>query len=433
MNGARWSRGQLSWAAADLAREPFFSIVLSLIFPPYFVAVVAADPVRGTVLWGYGLAAASASLVLLSPLAGAAADATGRRKPWIAGCVLAAAAALGSLWFASAGQGRVAWVLFSCVVAQVAVELSRVFSDSMVLRVAAPEEVGRLSGLAVGLGFAGCFTYLAGVLLFTEAGIGGDVAPATVQRAAAVLSGGWLVVFILPLLLFCPDFPARASSPAAALRDSLQGLLRSLRDVVRLPCIGRFLLARMLYWDGMMALFSFVAILAAAKLHWRPAELSAFGLLGLLSGAGSGLLGGALDQRFGSRRTLMAAIALTAALAATMLLLLPRHAVPPDRDGLFGLPGDVPFLMLAVAASGCLGVIMGSSRSMMVALSPRDRLGEFFGLYVMVGRASSFAAPLLVAAATATFSDPVAGVFGVSLTFLLMGFVLLGQVRPAAA
>ena len=76
-----FTRGQWSWAMADWAREPFFSIVLSLIFPPYFVAVVAGDPVRGTVLWGYGLAAASAALVLLSPFAGAAADSTGRRKP----------------------------------------------------------------------------------------------------------------------------------------------------------------------------------------------------------------------------------------------------------------------------------------------------------------------------------------------------------------
>lgn len=75
----------------------FFSIVLSLIFPPYFVAVVAADPVCGTVLWGYGLATASALLVILSPYAGAAANSTGRRKPWIALCVADTVVALASL------------------------------------------------------------------------------------------------------------------------------------------------------------------------------------------------------------------------------------------------------------------------------------------------------------------------------------------------
>src|SRR5690606_7645818 len=117
-------------------REPFFSIVLSLIFPPYFVAVVAADPVRGTALWGYGLAAASALLVLVSPFAGAAADSTGSRKPWIVACVAGAVAALASLWWATATPGRLAWVLVSCALAQLAIELSRVFSDSMVLRVA---------------------------------------------------------------------------------------------------------------------------------------------------------------------------------------------------------------------------------------------------------------------------------------------------------
>jgi UMF1 family MFS transporter len=427
----RWSRAQWSWAGADLAREPFFSIVLSLIFPPYFVTVVAPDPVRGTVLWGYGLAIASLSLVLLSPLAGAAADATGRRKPWIVACTLAAGASLASLWFASAA-GPVAWVIASCVMAQVAVELSRVFSDSMVLLVARPEEVGRLSGLAVGLGFAGCFTYLAVVLLVTGTGLSGDMAQGVAQRGAAVLSGAWFALFILPLLLWCPDFPAPLRAGTGAAVESLRGLARSVRDALRVPSVGRFLLARMLYWDGTMALFSFIAILSAARLQWRPAELSAFGLLGLVAGAAGGVAGGGLDQRIGSRRTLLLSIAAIAAIALAMLLWLPEAAGTGRREQLFAMPGDIPFLALAVSASGLLAVIMGSSRAMMVSLSPPDRLGEFFGLYVMVGRASSFAAPLLVAAATAAFHDQVAGIFGVSLTFLVTGFLLLGRVRAAA-
>jgi UMF1 family MFS transporter len=424
----RWSRAQWAWAGADLAREPFFSIVLSLIFPPYFVMVVAPDPVRGTVLWGYGLAVASLALVVVSPLAGAAADATGRRKPWIVACALAAVAALTSLWFASAA-GPVGWVLASCVMAQVAVELSRVFSDSMVLLVAEPAEVGRLSGLAVGLGFAGCFAYLTAVLLVTGTGLTGEIPQGVAQRGAAVLSGAWFALFILPLLLWCPDFPARLRSGTAAVVNSFRELARSLRGALGVVAVRRFLVARMLYWDGTMALFSFIAILTAARLHWRPAELSAFGLLGLIAGAAGGVAGGVLDQRIGSRRTLLASIATMGVVALTMLLLLPAPSGTTTRARLFALPGDMTFLALAVSACGVLAVIMGSSRAMMVSLSPPARLGEFFGLYTMVGRASSFAAPLLVAAATAAFEDQVAGIFGISLTFLLIGFLLLSRVR----
>ena len=416
-----FTRGQWSWAMADWAREPFFSIVLSLIFPPYFVAVVAGDPVRGTVLWGYGLAAASAALVLLSPFAGAAADSTGRRKPWIVGCVVVAVAALASLWLATASPGRVVWVLASCALAQLAIELSRVFTDSMVLRVAPRERVGDLSGLAVGLGFAASFVYVCGTLLFDDAG----------ARAVSALSGAWLVVFILPLLLSCPDFPGELRSWAESCRDSFARLRNSLRDLVRVPQVGRFLLARMVFWDGMMALFSFIAILASSRLEWRPSEISMFGLLGLVAGAAGGIAGGVVDRRYGSKLSLMGAIGTMLAVSIVMLLTLPAQVASDAGAALFPTAGDQLFLALAIVACACLGVVLASSRSMMVRLSPADRLGEFFGLYVMVGRASSFAAPLLVALATTAFGDQTVGVFGVALTFMALGLVLLGRVHDA--
>ena len=407
---------------ADWSREPFFTIVLSLVFPPYFVAVVAADPVRGTALWGYGLAAASALLVLLGPLAGAAADSTGRRKPWIAGSVLTAAAALASLWWATAVPGHIAWVLASCALAQLAIELSRVFSDSMVMQAAPRERVGELSGLAVGLGFMASFLYISATLVL------GDASP----RAVSALCGAWLVLFFVPLLLWCPDYPGVSRSWAGSCRDSFTRLRKSLRDLLHVPQVGRFLLARMVYWDGMMGLFSFIAILASSRLAWRASELSAFGLLGLVAGAAGGIFGGMLDRQYGSKRPLMGALATMLALSVAMLIELPDSVHRAADAELFSSAGDLTFLWLAVVASAGLGTLLASSRSMMVRLSPADRLGEFFGLYVMVGRASSFAAPLLVAVATTAFANQTTGVFSVALTFMALGLVLLGRVREPA-
>ena len=407
---------------ADWAREPFFTIVLSLVFPPYFVAVVAADPVRGTALWGYGLAAASALLVFLGPLAGAAADSTGRRKPWVLGCVVAAALALVSLWAATSVPGQILWVLASCALAQLAIELSRVFTDSMVLQAAPRERVGELSGVAVGLGFAASMLYIGGTFVFEGAS----------ARAISALCGLWLVVFFLPLLLWCPDYPGEARGWEASRRDSIARLRNSLRDLMRVPQVGRFLLARMIYWDGMMGLFSFIAILASSRLEWRASELSAFGLLGLFAGAAGGFFGGILDRRHGSKRPLMGALVIMLAVSIAMLLQLPDRVERAADAKLFSSPGDFTFLAMAVLASAGLGTLLACSRSMMVRLSPADRLGEFFGLYVMVGRASSFAAPLLVAVATTAFANQATGVFGVALTFMSLGLMLLGRVHEPA-
>ncbi len=404
---------------ADWAREPFFTIVMSLVFPPFFVAVVVADPVRGTALWGYGLAAASALLVLLGPLAGAAADSTGRRKPWILGCVIAAALALLSLWAASRVPGQVAWVLASCALAQLAIELSRVFTDSLVLRAAPRERVGELSGLAVGLGFAASMLYIGATLVVKDA-----AAP-----VVAALCGAWLVVFFVPLLLWCPDYPGESRSWAASCGDSFARLRNSLRDLMHVPQVGRFLLARMVYWDGMMGLFSFMAILASSRLEWRASELSAFGLLGLFAGAAGGVIGGRLDRRYGSKRPLMGALAVMLAVSVAMLRVLPDSVDRAADARLFSSAGDRGFLWLAVGASAGLGTLLACSRSMMVRLSPADRLGEFFGLYVMVGRASSFAAPLLVAVATTVFANQTTGVFSVALVFMVLGLALLGRVH----
>jgi UMF1 family MFS transporter len=351
-----WSRGEWSWAAADLAREPFFTIVLSLIFPPFFVAWVVGDPVRGTTLWGYSLATASILLVLLSPLAGAAADVLGRRKPWIAACIALAVLALISLWFATARPGMVLWVMACCISAQVFVELSRVFTDSMMLRVTRTERVGALSGLAVGLGFAGSFIYLLGVLL-AGSGLSDDESQAGLQRAATLLCGFWLMLFMLPLFRFAPDEAKVPHSLADAASDSLRRLRSSLRDVVRLPGIGRFLVARMAYWDGVMALFSFIAILAASHLGWRAAELSVFGLAGLLAGSLGGLLGGALDLRIGPRNTLLATLLVMLCTAAMMQVMLPDLGAETTRESLLDQPGDAVFLGLAVIASACLGLL----------------------------------------------------------------------------
>lgn len=418
----RFTRGQWSWAMADWAREPFFSIVLSLVFPPYFVSVVAADPVRGTALWGYGLATASALLVILSPFAGAAADSTGRRKPWIVGCVVVAAVALASLWVATGTPGRIVWVLASCALAQLAIELSRVFTDSMVLRAAARERVGELSGLAVGLGFVASFLYICATLVAEHAS----------ARTISALSGAWLVVFFVPLLLWCPDYPRESRSWAASRRDSLVRLRHSLRDLVLAPQVGRFLFARMVYWDGMMGLFSFIAILASSRLEWRASEISAFGLLGLIAGAAGGVVGGVLDRRYGSKRPLMGALVVMLAVSIVMLIELPGSGHRAADARLFSSSGDLTFLWLAIVASAGVGVLLASSRSMMVRLSPADRLGEFFGLYVMVGRASSFAAPLLVALATTFFANQTTGVFSVALTFMALGLALLGRVHEPA-
>lgn len=420
-------RQQISWALADWAREPFFSIVLSLVLPPFFVAHVARDPVLGTVWWGYALTSAALALVVLAPVAGALADGSLSRRRWIATCTAVASIALCSLWFVLEPPHWVLPVLALCVLAQVGIELMRVFTDRLLPEVAASDEIGRVSGLGVGLGFAASFIFLA-ALQFTER-TAVDLAPGVIERAAAAGTGLWLALFMIPLLLLSPrgasDSDTVTAPEAGGFRSRIVGMWTMLRSDAQLT---RFLLARMAYWDGTMALFSFFAILSATMLGWSTREMATFGLLGLSSGTAAGLLAGRIDARLGARNTVI--FSLGGMIVCTIVLATAAQATHPvaPQSG-FDTRADQVFLAMGVLASGFLGLIMSSSRSLLVRLAPAPRLGEYLGLYVMVGRASSFLAPLLVAISTTLSGDQRIGVFSVALVLLGLGVVLLARVR----
>lgn len=430
MTGAQPSpRTQVTWALLDGAREPFFTVVLSIVFPPLFVGTIATDPVTGTAQWGYALSISALLLVVLAPMAGVIASRSLLPKAWMSMLFLVAGAALTALWPATARSAVPFQVLGLCVVAYVAIELSRVFSDSLLAMAAGQAGVGRLSGLGVGLGFIAAFVFLGALALEARFALVG-AEPATLGRAASAATGIWLLVLAIPFLAF---FPMRQAGHRKVVARPRQSMRDGLRAAVALLLADRqllrFLLARMVYWDGTMALFAFVAIVAATTLGWGSVQLTTFGLLGLLGGAAAGFLSGRADARLGARGAIT--LALVALVGCTLaLLLLASTAANGDPMAHANDRTSRLFLGVGIAASVCLGMIMSSSRALLVRIAPAERLGEYFGLYVMIGRASSFVAPLLVALATSATGSEVAGVFSVSLCLLAGGVVLLQRVRP---
>src|SRR5690606_9401103 len=92
-----------SWLLFDWAAQPWFTLVTTFVFGPYFAARLVADPVSGQALWGYGAAAAGLVIAIMSPVLGAIADASGARKPWIAVFSVMIVGGAGALWFAAPG------------------------------------------------------------------------------------------------------------------------------------------------------------------------------------------------------------------------------------------------------------------------------------------------------------------------------------------
>ena len=209
--GEASKRGKFGWAMFDWANQPFFTLITTFIFAPYFTSFVVGDAVRGQALWGYTQAIAGVVIALLAPFLGSIADASGRRKPWIG--VFTAIGVAGSflLWYATpaADAGVLAFTRVMVVVATIGVEFAIVFNNAMLPSLVPDRRIGLLSGFGWGLGYVGGLVALMIVLLgfsLPEAPLLGlDKAAHEHDRLVGPLSGLWFAVFVIPLFVLTPD------------------------------------------------------------------------------------------------------------------------------------------------------------------------------------------------------------------------------------
>lgn len=441
-------RAVVSWALFDWAAQPFFTLITTFVFAPYFASALAANPAQGQALWGYATAAAGFCIALLSPMLGAVADAGGSRKPWIAtfGAFLVVGCAL--LWFAAPGvESAVAIALVGFVLAAIGAEFATVFNNSMMPTLVPAERIGRLSGFGWAMGYAGGLISLGITLaLFaanpdtgrTLAGLvpalGLDPALREGDRFAGPFSALWFLVFVLPMFLFVPDVP-RSMDLGPALRKGVNDLKETLSSLKTNRKLGVFLLANMIYQDGLVALFAFGGIYAAGAFGWSTVEIGIFGILLTITGTFGAVIGGALDDRLGSK-TVIAGSLMLLLFACVGVLGTTRDSIffvvavtpPAPGDGLFAAVSERVYLALGMLIGLVAGPLQSASRTLLVRLAPPEKLGQSFGLFALSGKLTSFIGPMMVAVVTDVTDSQRAGV-AVLVVMFTVGMLLLSQVE----
>ncbi|KAA2214186.1 MFS transporter [Teichococcus oryzae] len=413
------TRGKVfAWALYDWANSAFPTVVSTFVIATYFTQGIAADPVTGQAQWGWMQALAGIAIAVLSPALGAVADAGGRRRFMLLCCTAVTALATGLIWFATPGPSSTLWALFCVGIATVGFELGTVFYNAMLPGVAPPEKLGRVSGLAWGLGYAGglaCLLVALFVLVRPDPSpLGLDHAAAEHVRATALLVAIWLIGFGWPVLLALPDPPPPRPAWGAAIRGGLAEIARLLRGLPRSPVIGRFLLARLFYTDGLNTLFAFGAIFAAGQFGMTFEEILLFGIaLNVTAGLGAAAAGLLEDRLLGARNTVLLSLAAIIGLGTALVLVDSKAA----------------FWGLALALGLFMGPAQSASRSLMAALAPPEEVAAHFGLFALSGRITGFMGPAMLAAVTAATGSQRAGMATV-LGFLALGAVILFTIRP---
>ena len=437
----------LGWMLFGWAVEPYFTLITTFVFAPYFATHVAADPASGQSLWGLATAAAGMLIALASPVLGAIADAGGRRKPWIVvfGVLLVIGASL--MWIGKPGDSSaIVPLLIAYGIATIGAEFAIVFNNAMMPSLVPPDKIGRLSGSGWAMGYVGGILSLILVLGFLAASpesgrtlfgftplFGLDPASHQGDRIAGPLTALWFVIFALPMFVLTPDFPQKLSA-RQALREGLTELRETLKDLPKRRSMAAFLLANMIYTDGLVSLFAFGGIYAAGTFGWNTIQIGSFGILLAIAGTFGAWLGGKLDDALGPERVIAGSMQILL-LAIVFILMVDRDSIvfikvapPQPGGGLFAAPAEKAYLVLGSLIGMAGAPLQAASRTLLIRMAPRERIAQYFGLFALTGKVTSFIGPLLVGLVTAITASQKAGM-SVLVLFFLAGLALLSRVR----
>jgi UMF1 family MFS transporter len=410
------TRKALAWAFYDWANSAFPTVVSTFVIAAYFAQGIAPDPASGQAQWGWMQALAGLAIALLSPVLGAIADAGGRRRTMLALSTLLTAIATAAVWFAEPDPAFALYALACVGIATIGFEVGTVFYNSMLPQVAPRERLGRVSGLAWGLGYAGglaCLGIALAVLVQPDPSpLGLDRGQAEHVRATALLVAAWLLVFSAPVLLALPDPPGRKPSWSVAAAQGLAEIAAVLRRLPQEKALARFMIARLFYTDGLNTLFAFGAIYAAGVFGMGFEQILVFGIaMNVAAGAGAAAFA-LVEDRIGSRRTVLIALAAIVALGTPLLI---------TDDATW-------FWILALTLGLFFGPAQAASRAFMARLAPEGETAAWFGLFALSGRVTGFLGPAALAAVTAASGSQRLGLATV-LVFLAVGAAILATVK----
>lgn len=406
-----WKPGRVAaWALFDFANSPYSTIMTTVGFPSFFLAVVAPGA-SGPMLWGllYGLSEVTAAL--LSPALGALSDASGRRRPFLfsatALCVLGTASCV---WI---GEGGLMTAFLCFGMANLGFALAQVFYNALLPEVAPPDRLDTVSGIGFATGYLGG---LAGLLLVRPLyadGTGTGNLPNV--HISFLLVAGIFVLFSIPILLL-KEHGTKTQGAKVSLGAAYLRVWETLRSIRRYKSLFWYLLANFFFNDGVSTVILFAGPFAEKVLGMKtPSVVSLFILLNVVAIVGAFSLGWVAD-RIGSRRMLFILLAGWIGLSLCLAL----------------VQTPLQFTVAAAFAGLLLGPTQSVARGYLAHLAPSEMKGEFFGFFGMAGKFAALAGPLLFGAASAAFGTMRAGAVALIPLFAL-GIFCLSKVREEGA
>ena len=408
---SKYRQNVFIWSLYDFANSAFTTLVVTFIYAAYFTKAIAENEIIGTALWSRAVSLTAIIVAIASPIMGVIADKANLRKTFLT--VMTYISIFGSIMLYFAMPGEVMKALTWFVIANIGFELGGVFYNAYLPEIAPENKIGRVSGYGWSFGYVGGLLCLVIALIgfvnpeipwFGFSKIAGEN-----FRATNILVAVWFGIFSLPMILILKTKPKKNNTKSKFnIFSGMNELVHTFREIKKYKQVVKFLLARMIYNDGLVTIFAFGGIYAAGTFGFSFEEIMIFGIvLNVTAGIGAFIFG-FLDDKLGGKITIQ--ITLIALIFAGLLAIFAQS--------------KLYFWIAGILVGIFSGPNQAASRSLMGRFTPSSKENEFYGFFAFSGKMTAFIGPLFLGILTELFDSQRAGVSIVVVLFILGLFLL---------
>ncbi|HNZ16435.1 MAG TPA: MFS transporter [Anaerolineaceae bacterium] len=414
-----------AWYLYDFGNSAYAAIILLAVFSAYFKNVVVGGA-EGTRMWGIAVGIAAILVALISPILGAIADSSRSKKLFLFVFTGISVIFTALLFFVGKGDTIMAMVFF--IMAETGYRGAQVFYDALLVDVSTPETIGYISGKGWAIGMVGGVVTLLIAVVPLQI-IGNEFIPYTFLITAFVYA-----ISSLPMY-----FRVHETSPVIPIPEgetllsvSFKHLYQTFKDIRNYKVFLRYMIAFLIYNDGIMMLMDFAAIIGATLFGLEQVQLIIFVIIIHITGALGALIFGKLSDEKSSRRSILLSLII---LVISLIVL-------------FFIKSTIGFFIIGAFAGFSLSGAQAVSRTMVSQLAPASKTTEFYGFLSVAGRTSTFIGPLVFGTLsyrmhnyylnrglTELAAEKAGQYWGVGsiIAFLLIGFLILLSVKEVTA
>ena len=402
----------LNFALYDFANSAFTTIIITFIFSTYFAKQIAPNPVLGQSYWGWAIGTTGILVAIIGPILGSYADKKNFTEFFIKLFTIICIVLTSFLWFSKPSEKYLLYTLIIVALANFFYELSLIFYNSILKRISNYNNLGKSSGFSFALGYIGGILIL---IVCIKIFIDNDVLPFGLSkenseniRATSIVVALWYLIFSIPFLF----------SLKKEIKNKIDRSSNSIKKIKNLIWnkglnnLGKFLLARMLYADGLNAIIIMGGIFAVGVFNLEIKDLLVLSVLMNITAFIGAIIGGYANDKFSSKSVII--FSLLGLIFSSSIILF--------------IKTKIFFLIFASINGLFIGPIQSASRVFITKSIDKNNQASGFGLFALSGKLTSFIGPLLVSTLTYISNSQRIG-FSAAIILLLIGLLILLKVK----